>query len=211
MGLRASAEQPRTTENPCVERGDRNPRLRPVDEGPSKPDFLRYRLQLHVAVEQRDVGAVIAAADPGIRLGFDASGGAAMLRTLLSDRPELWDELRLVIARGGRFSSPLSFAAPYVYASWPAQFDAFECAAVTGAGVRFRSAPTFDAPIVASVSYSIVRLIEPKPGRLWSRVQLGDGRTGYMWHAYVRSSVDYRALFNLIDGRWRMTAFVAGD
>jgi hypothetical protein len=32
-----------------------------------------------------------------------------------------------------------------------------------------------------------------------------------MWHAYVRSSVDYRALFNLIDGRWRMTAFVAGD
>ena len=42
-------------------------------------------------------------------------------------------------------------------------------------------------------------------------VQLADGRAGYMWHAYVRSPVDYRALFNLIGGRWRMTAFVAGD
>jgi hypothetical protein len=123
----------------------------------------------------------------------------------------LWDELRVVLARGGRFSSPASFAAPYVYANWPGQFDAFECAAVTGTNVRLRSAPKLDAPIVSTMSYSIVRLMEPAPGQLWSRVQLGDGRTGYMWHAYVRSSVDYRALFNLIDGRWRMTAFVAGD
>jgi hypothetical protein len=211
ISLRAAAEQPRTTGNPCVAKGDTNPRLLPVDDAASKPDFLSYRVRLQMAVERRDVGAVIEAADPGIRLGFDGSGGAATLRTLFSDRPELWDELRVVLARGGRFSSPASFAAPYVYANWPGQFDAFECAAVTGTNVRLRSAPKLDAPIVSTMSYSIVRLMEPAPGQLWSRVQLGDGRTGYMWHAYVRSSVDYRALFNLIDGRWRMTAFVAGD
>jgi len=211
IGLVAAAEQPRTKNNPCVAKGNTNPKLLPIDDAASKPDFLSYRLRLQLAVERRDVGAVIDAADPGIRLGFDGSGGAATLRTLFSDRPELWDELRVVLARGGRFSSPSSFAAPYVYANWPEQFDAFECAAVTGINVRLRSAPKLDAPIVAPVSYSIVRLTEPAAGQLWSRVQLGDGRTGYMWHAYVRSSVDYRALFNLIDGRWRMTAFVAGD
>jgi len=211
IGVRAAAEQPRTTDNPCVAKGNTNPRLLPIDAAASKPDFLRYRVRLQMAVEQRDVGAVIEAADPGIRLGFDASGGAATLRKLFSDRPELWDELRGVLALGGRFSSLSSFAAPYVYANWPEPFDPFECAAVTGTNVRLRSAPRLDAPTMASVSYSIVRLMEPAPGQVWSRVQLGDGRTGYVWHAYVRSSVDYRALFNLIDGRWRMTAFVAGD
>ena len=113
--------------------------------------------------------------------------------TLFADRPELWDELRVVLARGGRFSSPSSFAAPYVYANWPEQFDSFECAAVTGTNVRLRSAPRLDAPIVAPVSYSIVRLIGAGDLASYGRaVQLGDGRTGYMWHAYVRSSVDYR-------------------
>jgi hypothetical protein len=77
--------------------------------------------------------------------------------------------------------------------------------------VRLRSAAALDAPIIGVVSHSIVRMIEPAQGKLWARVQLGDGRTGYMWHAYVRSPVDYRALFNLVDGRWKMTAFVAGD
>jgi hypothetical protein len=211
MGVRAEGERQRATNNPCVDTGNRNPRLLPADDAASNADFHAYRSRLQMAVERRDMHALLEAADAGIRLGFDGSGGSATLRKMFSDRPELWDELRVVLALGGRFSSPISFAAPYVYSNWPEPFDAFECAAVTGTSVRVRSAPRLDAPIVTPVSYAIIRTIDPAPGQLWSRVQLGDGRTGYMWHAYVRSSVDYRALFNLIDGRWRMTAFVAGD
>jgi hypothetical protein len=133
------------------------------------------------------------------------------LRKLFAARSESWDELREVLARGGRFTTPESFAAPYVYARWPDRFDSFECVAVTGTNVRLRSTPALDAPVIASVSYAIVRRLEPPKGDLWSHVRLGDGRSGYIWHAYVRGPVDYRALFNLIDGRWRMTAFVAGD
>jgi hypothetical protein len=62
-----------------------------------------------------------------------------------------------------------------------------------------------------SMSYSIVRLVDVGGDGLWSHVRVGDGRTGYVWHAYVRSPIEERAVFNLIDGRWRMTAFVAGD
>jgi hypothetical protein len=165
-----------------------------------------------MAVERHDVDGVIEASDPAIKLGFDASGGVAELRQRFADRVELWDELRVVLARGGRFSTPTSFAAPYVYSNWPDRFDSFECAAIIGENVRLRSAPRLNASVIASVSHSIVRVTEPATGgELWSRVELGDGRSGYIWHAYVRSPVDYRALFNLIDGRWRMTAFVAGD
>ena len=185
--------------------------LAAIDEGPSNRDFFKYRAQLQMAVERRDVDALIKASDAGIRLGFDASGGADALRQRVTDRSESWDELRTVLARGGRFTSPTSFSAPYVYSNWPEQFDSFECAAITGTNVRLRSEPRLDASIVTSVSYSIVRLIEPAGDHLWSQVQLGDRRRGYVWHAYVRSPVDYRALFNLVSGRWRMTAFVAGD
>ena len=147
MGIPATGEQPRKTGNPCVVKGDTNPLLRPVDDAPSTPDFLQYRARLQMAAERRDVDAVIEASDPGIRLGFsDASGGTKALRMLLSEQPALWNELRLVLAKG-----------------------------------------------------------------VWAHVQLGDGRTGYIWDAFVRSPVNYRAFFNLIDGRWRMTAFLEGD
>lgn len=211
IGMHAAGEQPRPGANPCVEGANRSPRLRPVDEARLQPEFLAYRERLQAAVARRDVDAIVEAADPGIRLGFDASGGVDALRRLLADRPELWDELRDVLAHGGRFTSPTSFAAPYVYSNWPERFDSFECAAVTGTHVRVRSKPALDAPIVTAVSYSIVRLLEPPQGNLWVPIELGDGRTGYIWHAYVRSPVDYRALFNRLEGRWLMTAFVAGD
>ena len=73
VGLRVSAEQPRTTANPCGQPGDRNPRLLPVDEAPSKPDLLAFRVRLQAAVIRRNIEAVIEEIDPGIRLGFDAS------------------------------------------------------------------------------------------------------------------------------------------
>ena len=208
----ASAEQPGATSNPCVQSGNRNPLVLPVDEAASRPDLLEYRVRLQRAVGRRDVDAVVAAADPGIRLGFDASGGTTALRKLFADRPESWEELRRVLALGGSMSSPTSFAAPYVYSRWPDGFDSFECAAITGRNVRLRSEPRLDASIVTMVSHAIVqRLNDTVDENLWVHVRLGDGRTGYVWHAYVRSPIDHRALFNLIDGRWRMTAFVAGD
>jgi hypothetical protein len=211
LGVASAAEQPRSTVNPCVDRGNRTPRLPPVDEAPSRPDFLAYLTRLRAAVDRRDIDAVVDAADPKIRLGFDASGGRDALRTLLSGTSESWEELRAALALGGSFSSPTAFAAPYVYSRWPDAFDSFECAAVIGRNVRVRTAARPDAPVITSVSYSIVGRLQSDGDAQWSSVRLGDGRTGFMWHAYVRSPVDYRALFNVIDGQWRMTAFVAGD
>ena len=86
MGLRVSGEQPPATANPCVEKGDTNPQLLPVDDAASKPDFLQFRERLRNAVERRDVDAVVEASDPAITLGFsDASEGPNALRTLLAE------------------------------------------------------------------------------------------------------------------------------
>jgi len=61
VGLRAAAEQPRTANNPCVDDRNRHPRLLPVDEAPSKSDFFNYRARLQMAVERRDIDALIEA------------------------------------------------------------------------------------------------------------------------------------------------------
>jgi hypothetical protein len=204
-----ASAQTRAVANPCVEPGNRSPRLLPVDEASSRPEFLAYRRQLEVAVARRDLDAVAAALDPGIRLGFDASGGIEAFRKQFTERSELWEQLARVLALGGSFRTPTGFEAPYVFSRWPDRFDSFECAAITGRNVRVRGAAQLDGPILTTVSHAIVRVLDR--GEMWSQVQLGDGRRGFVSGAYVRSPVDYRALFNLVDGRWRMTAFVAGD
>jgi hypothetical protein len=211
-GVYAAGEQARATQNPCIDSRHRHPRLLPVDEASSQPDFAAYRAGLRMAVERRDINAVVAAMDPDIRLDFGGGHGIEMFRKMVAERSETWEELRSALALGGAFTGPGLFAAPYVYARWPERFDSFECAAIVGRNVRVRSAPRIDAAIVTALSYSIVRLRNvAADGDEWSQVELGDGRTGYVWHAYVRSPVDDRTLFNRIDGRWRMTAFVAGD
>ena len=45
----------------------------------------------------------------------------------------------------------------------------------------------------------------------WVGVRLPGGAEGYVGRRYVRSSLDYRAMFAKSDGQWRMKFLVAGD
>ena len=197
-------------------------KLLPVDEAARDAGFFVFRARLLEAVVRHDTAAVLDAVDPNIKIGFGGKDGIAAFREKwkLQDGHEspLWAELGAVLALGGSFRSPDSFAAPYVFSRWPEAFDAFEHVAVLGTDVRVRSAPSLDSKILASLSFDIVRLSQAGRSRLtpeqleaWSAVELKGGRTGYVASRYVRSSVGYRALFNKVNGRWRMTAFVAGD
>jgi hypothetical protein len=126
-----------------------------------------------------------------------------------------WEEFGWVLAHGGTFRTPTEFQAPYVYSAWPDEFDPFESMAVTGSRVRVRDAPQATARVLTHVDYAIVRRFanEPDPPG-WTHVRLASGPVeyvGYVASIYVRSPIDYRAIFTFKDGRWRLTAFVAGD
>lgn len=189
-------------------------KLNPVDEAARDPEFFAFRAQLQAAVARHDTEAVLAAVDPSIRTSFGTGGGIEEFRKqwkLPSADSRLWDELGTVLAFGGAFREGGLFAAPYVYGRWPEPFDSFEHVAVLGTNVRVRAEPGPLGRILTALSFEIVKLAAPAPDSEWTRIKLRDGRTGYISSRYVRSPVDYRALFNKIDGRWRMTAFVAGD
>jgi hypothetical protein len=215
-----AAAQPRAASNPCVvntsgARGSVEPTLEPVDEAPRRPDFLEFRRRLEDAVSRRDESAVLAIVDPNVRISFgDGNGIEAFRKEHLGNRDSnFWEEFATILRLGGRFRMEDAFDAPYTFSTWPADLDSFECLAVVGTRVRVRAAPGLSAPILTTLDFAIIRAL-PTAGAAtpgWRRIQLADGRIGYMSSQFVRSPIARRALFQLQDGRWRLMAYVAGD
>lgn len=193
------------------------PSLKPVDEAVMDPDFLAFRTQLQDIVAKKDTAALQVLLDPDIRASFGSDHGIEAFKALwnLPDPgTELWKELGAVLALGGTFSTPTEFTAPYTFSAWPNEFDAFEYVAVTGSNVRIRTEPRANAPVVATVSYSILQ-VDDEAGfdakqKEWTGVKF-EGKKSYISSQFLRSPIDYRARFSKSNGRWRMVFFLAGD
>lgn len=189
--------------------------LPPVDEAASRPSFFTFRAHLQAAIARHDVAAVLAVLDENIRNSFGPGGGIGQFvqKWKPAERGSaLWQELGAVLALGGTFEGEARFIAPYVYSRWPAHVDAFENVAITGAHVRIRAAPGYDAAVVGSLSFAIVPLLQNESRREgWTAIRSPYGGRAYVSSEYVRSSVGYRAIFQRTGDRWALTAFVAGD
>jgi hypothetical protein len=198
-----------------------NPELLPIDEAGRRPDFFTFRAHLQRAVARRDWPAVLAVVHSKIRNSFGPDDGLATFRETWnaeSADSALWETLGAVLALGGSFDRAGNFMAPYVYSRWPGTVAGFEHVAVVGSRVRVRAAPRADAEVLAALSYAILRRqtgadsqIAPAVADDWTAVALAGGRTGFIASQYVRSPIDYRAIFAEEGGRWRLMALIAGD
>ena len=156
------------------------------------------------AVKRKDEAKLRELVDPAIRTSFGDSGGIEDFM-----KRGLWSELETILGMGGRFlgEGDAAFWAPYVYAAWPENLDAFQHVAALRAGIPIRSEPRSDANVVATVDWAILELVgSGGENEGWRRL-----REGWVERKDVRSPIDYRAGFNKREGRWRMTALVAGD
>jgi hypothetical protein len=192
--------------------------LLPLDEATTRPDFFIFRAHLQAVLAQRDLDGLLKVVDPRIRSSFgDDEGIEAFKKLWRIDEPdsELWRELATVLALGGAFDAAGNFTAPYTFSRWPQGADSFENVAVMGSNVRIRTEPRIDAPTIASVSFSVLRLDAEAFRSDWTRNEWTavrfNGRKGYIATRYIRSPIDYRASFTYTDGRWLLTLFVAGD
>ena len=188
--------------------------LLPVDQAAKQPEFFTYRARLARAVAEKDLTFVLSAADRDIKMGFGGNDGIDVLKAELtgSEKDRYWRELATILALGGSFHGPDAFHAPYVYSEWRDGVDSFECAAVLGRNVQLRQRASTESPSVARLDYSIVRLIlDSGNPEGWLAVQTAKGQRGYVRDDLVRGPTFMRAIFNKIDGRWRLTALVSGD
>jgi len=193
-------------------------RSMPVDEAASRPDFFTFRAHLQAAIAQRDAAALLGAVHPDIKISFGGDDGIEAFKQfwrIQESDSRLWRELAMVLSMGGSFNGTDTFTAPYVFSRWPPDTDAFENVAVIGANVRIRTAPRIDAPTLTSVSFSILHLDaealrSDRTNSEWTAVVV-NGRKGYIATRFIRSPIDYRAMFTYAAGRWLLTLFVAGD
>ena len=190
------------------------PQLLPVDEASTRPDFFSFRAGLQRAIARHDAAALMAVVHPQIKNSFGGDDGIDNFRTMWQvDEPqsEVWDVLGTVLALGGLFHDADTFVAPYVFSRWPGHLDSFEHVAVIGSNVRVRSQPDTAASSIDMVSFAILPVArQATDAEGWTGVQI-DGKIGYVASAYVRSPIDYRAIFRFEDRRWRLVTFVAGD
>jgi hypothetical protein len=198
--------------------------FKPVDEGGRRPDFAAFRAGLRKTIEAQDVEGLLRVVDPKIHFmvgdetdvdafkrewGLDKSRSG---RNPTFDRgaPTLWQELRTVLRLGGRWQDDGVFVAPYVCTDFG---DEPKTAAVIGANVRVRADATAGSPVIVTLRYGTVRFIDYDyyVQRPWTRVELSDGRIGYVNGEYLRASSDFCAYFARRNGKWRMTVFIQPD
>lgn len=195
-------------------------KLHPYDDASRDPSFFIFRAQLLEAIQQRDASFVISILSPNIKNSFGGNDGVSEFRKywkLERSDSKFWNTMIKVLALGGSFSGETSFMAPYIYSKFPDEFDAFEYGVVIGENVNVRKEPKLSGQVMSTLSYDIVKVADWKPineagkKQAWVTVSLTGDVKGYIAADYIRSPIDYRAIFEKKNGKWQLTAFVAGD
>lgn len=219
--------QARQTDSLPVRQVQENQKLYPVDEAPLDTFFYVFREQLLEAVQERDVFKLLdavakdieipEAAEPGVA-GFVSHYG---LTPAAADSLPVWSVLEEILKAGGTFSNNgRVFTAPYIAATWPEALPKKEHAAITGSGVRIRSAPSLSSDIVKTVSYELVKYIETTDQTEvisgarypWVRIELSGGKEGFVYGKFVVRPTDYRARFEKTGPQqWVMTELRSGE
>lgn len=198
--------------------------VKPVDEAGKDTSFVQFREKLINAVKKRDSKFVLSIVDKNIKNSFGGNDGIVEFRKqwkITNPKSEFWKEFLTVLTSGGTFDKRRrnAFYAPYLFTTFPDDIDQFEYQAIFGNNVNLREKPDLNAPIVASLSYNVVKIDyqnsirSPKNDEevLWLKIETLGGKKGFVKPEYVRSSIDYRAGFEKKNGKWMMVFFLAGD
>ena len=171
----------------------------------------------------RDAKYILSIVDRDIKNSFGGNDGIEEFKKrwkINGSKSEFWDEFLPVITNGGKFikeGTNKLFFAPYSFNSFPDDLDAFSYSVIFGNNVNLRSKADAVSPVVSSLSYNIVEIVEAVKEKenaekvLWYEVKTLGGKRGFVKAEFVRSPIDYRAGFEKKNGKWKMTAFIAGD
>ncbi|XAP76679.1 hypothetical protein ABC955_08720 [Citromicrobium bathyomarinum] len=200
--------------------------LAPRDECTGLPGYAEFHQRLERAITLRDADALIALTDPDVTLDFGGGSGVEVLRKRLdAGSYNSWAELAGAVQLGCGIGEEGTQDPDYIAFPWyfTKTFggEVFETVIVTGVDVPLRFAPADDARVIERISWdwALVRYddqyvdgakaTDQQTG--YQAVTTQDGAAGYIADHALRSIVDYRIAVNRIDGKWTITAFVAGD
>jgi len=192
-------------------------RLPPVDLCNGDAEFDRLRGQLERSIATQDFDELISLMSDDVRFSFGGGVGRESFRqrwvSAQQDRALLWKELgeaaRLGCAKAVDGQGREYRAMPAMFVTGDG-LDGFSTW-VARPGAALRSSPRSTAAVRMRLpAWTVLEEVEHDGGS-WIAARTPKGRRGYVSTADARSIIDYRIVFGRREGRWRITAFVAGD
>lgn len=185
---------------------------------PDQNGFGAFIAELQKAVKEKNVDAVLAATDPHIKTSFGPDNGKDVFiaRYSLNLSPEsstFWDKMTTILNLG--IDATQTKADEVIY---PCTFG--DLPKTDWIAVQHADRMPFGYKVVVAGDTMLtndkgetIRPLELYETVLVEedRLKTHDGLTGFADQQKLRSPLDHRAIFNRIDGAWKMTAFVAGD
>lgn len=188
-------------------------------------DFLAM---LNGAVATRDSDVLVALAADDVKLGFGGEDGADNLRASLNaEGSVLWEELSELVSLGCAENAQGGLTLPWYFAQ-NLQLDPFESFIVASDNAPLHGEPREASPRLAILDWQEVELRRGENGSIlmggnpevleesWYGVRVpadGDSEAvdGFVRASQLRSAIDYRLIAASRNGRWRITALLAGD
>jgi hypothetical protein len=172
----------------------------------------QFRTRLAAAIKARDVEGFVALAADDVKLDFGGGAGSAELRKRLADPSlGLWQELDALMALGCSANEQGGITIPWFFDQDMGEADPYYAMLVTGEDVPLLERPDPAGKRLQTVSWDLVEIATLDPASAYQRVELEDGKVGFIATGKLRSLIDYRLTASSRNGRWRVTSFVAGD
>lgn len=191
-------------------------RLPPVERCRGEADIDRFRSSLEDAITRRDVAALRRLVAPDVRSSFGgevtwdefaAKWGLAQNAAMSA----LWKELGHVVALGCAPSPDGDMVFPGLFEDRGGDVDPFELV-VARPGAKLQSRASANSAVIATLDWSSAITVRTEAPEGWARIQLlRGGPLGWIRRDSLLSPLDYRLVAGKRDGRWLVTAFVAGD
>ncbi len=191
----------------------------PPESGPADASLGALLDTLIKAAEAKDFAPFEAALTPTATASFGGDEGPEGFKRVYGvDRPDspFWPEFIEAAKLGGAFLQDDLFIVPYIAARIPEEADPYLSVIAIGEKTLLYAEPKEGAATLADVTHQVLEQIDIEPADLektgpdFIHVKAEAG-TGYVKVAEIRSALDYRAVFEKVDGAWKLTAFVAGD
>jgi hypothetical protein len=125
-------------------------------------------------------------------------------------KSEFWNEMAKVLKLGCGKADHKSYSCPKNLINWPDDLDPYETLIVLSEQVVvYKKSDLKSEELTKLNKDSYVHFLDLQ-GK-WAHIKLEDGSDGFVKASEVRSPLDYRASFILIDGIWHLESFIAGD
>ena len=193
--------------------------IAPSDAGKADAALNAVIETLVKAAEAQDFAAFEAVMTPESTASFGGDEGPeGFKRAYGIGEPEspFWTAFLEAARLGGAFLQDDLYTLPYTAGHLPETADPYLSVIAIGDKTLLYAEPKEGAAVVADVTHQILEQIDIEPADLektgpdFVHVK-ADAGTGYVKIGEVRSPLDYRAVFQKIDGVWKLVAFVAGD